>query len=294
MRWVIPALVLLSVLAGCSMPADRNAGPLAGASSSAASPVTSGSPGSAASAALAPVSGEITVFAASSLTDAFNEIGERFKAANPNASVTFNYGASTQLVTQLDQGARADVFASADQVQMDRARSAGRIASAPTVFASNRLVVTTPATNPGGVRGPADLAKPGLRIVTTQPDVPIGVYTQAMLDRMSQDAQYGADFKGRVNNNVVSREANVRQIVSKVQLGEADAGVVYKSDVTPQSASQLATFDIPDEFNTLASYPIAAVLDGANQNGAAAFIAFVLSPEGQHILEKWNFVPVRR
>jgi molybdate transport system substrate-binding protein len=290
---VLVGLSLAIVIAGCAAPPARNTGTPVGSNVSAASPVASGSPAISAPSAGAPVSGEITVFAASSLTDAFNEIGERFKAGNPNASVTFNFGASTQLFTQLDQGARADVFASADQVQMDRAKSAGRIAGADTVFATNRLVIVTPSNNPGGVRGAADLTRPGLRLVTTQPDVPIGAYTQAMLDRMSQNAQYGAGFKDRVNANIVSREANVRQIVSKVQLGEADAGVVYKSDITPQAASQLATFDIPDEFNALASYPIAAVRDGANQPGAAAFIAFVLAPEGQAILEKWNFVRVR-
>ncbi len=279
------------MLAGCGGAAARDTGAPVVTTARVASPVAGGSLGS--SAATAPVSGEITVFAASSLTDAFNEIGDRFRAANPNASVTFNFGASTQLFTQLDQGARADVFASADQVQMDRAKAAGRIAGEDTIFATNRLVIATPASNPGGLRGPADLAKPGLRIVTSQPDVPIGVYTQAMLDRMSQDPEYGADFKDRVNRNIVSREANVRQIVSKIQLGEADAAVVYKSDVTPQVAAQLATLDVPDEFNTLASYPIAAVRDGANPNGAAAFIAFVLSPEGQNILARWNFVPVR-
>jgi molybdate transport system substrate-binding protein len=242
----------------------------------------------------ASASGEITVFAASSLTDAFTEVGERFKAANPNASVTFNFGGSTQLFTQIDQGARADVFASADQVQMDRARTAGRIDGADAIFATNRLVVITPAGNPGGVLGPGDLAKPGLRLVTTQPDVPIGAYTQTMLERMSQNPgpRFGADFKDLVNANIVSREANVRQIVAKVQLGEADAGVVYKSDVTPQVAGQLATFDIPDQFNTLASYPIAVARDGPNKRGAAAFLAFVLSPEGQAILARWNFVAV--
>ncbi len=282
-------LTLCLLIAGCAAPARSTSPPAAGNPSAplSAAPVTSSNP------APATVSGEITVFAASSLTDAFNELGERFKTSNPNATVTFNFGASTQLFTQLDQGAQADIFASADQVQMDRARGAGRIAGADVVFATNRLVVAAPGNNPGSVRGAADLARPGLRIVTTQPDVPIGTYTQAMLDRMSQSAQYGADFKDKVNANIVSHEANVRQIVSKVQLGEADAGVVYKSDVTPQVASQLAIFDIPDEYNTLASYPLALVRDGPNQAGAAAFAAFVLSPEGQAILERWNFVRVR-
>jgi molybdate transport system substrate-binding protein len=287
----LAALIIAALLlAACAAPASR---PTGASPSGGGSPAPSSSPGPASNPAATPVSGEITVFAAASLTDAFTEIGERFKAANPNATVTFNFGASTQLFTQIDQGARADVFASADQVQMDRAKNAGRIDGADTVFATNRLVVTVPVANPGGVRDIGDLARSGLRVVTTQPDVPIGVYTQAMLDRMSQNPQFGPDFKDRVNANIVSREANVRQIVAKVQLGEADAGVVYKSDVTPQVSSQVATFDIPDEFNTLATYPIAAVQDAPNRAGGAAFMAFVLSPEGQGILAKWNFVPVR-
>jgi molybdate transport system substrate-binding protein len=136
------------------------------------------------------------------------------------------------------------------------------------------------------------LALPGLKVVTSQADVPIGVYTQTMLDRMSETAQYGAAFKDEVNANIVSREANVRQIVAKVQLGEADAGVVYKTDVTPQAAPQLSTIEIPDEFNTIATYPIARVQGGPNPSGADAFIAFVLSPAGQTTLAKWSFIPV--
>jgi len=274
-------IVLLTILpAACASPT----------SSPPADPSTASGPAASSPVAQRP-SGEITVFAAASLADAFNEIGERFKAANPGAGITFNFGASTQLVAQLDQGARADVFASADQAQMDRAKSAGRIEGAERLFAANHLVVITPARNPRGVRGPGNLSKPGLKLVTSQPDVPIGIYTQAMLDRMSHNAQYGASFKEQVNANVVSREANVRQIVAKVQLGEADAGVVYRSDVTPQLAPQLTSFDIPDEFNTVATYPIAQVKHAPNRAGAEAFIAFVLSPDGQEVLARWNFVP---
>ena len=253
---------------------------------------TSPSPAAVASEPSAAISGEVTVFAAASLTDAFRELGERFQAANPGSRVTFNFGASSQLRTQLEQGGRADVFASADQAQMDRARDAGRIAGPDTTFVTNRLVVIAPRANPGGVRGPGDLAKPGLKVVTAQPEVPIGVYTQDMLHKMSRAPEFGADFKDRVNANIVSREANVRQVVAKVQLGEADAAVVYRSDVTPRVAPELATFDVPDQFNTIAAYPIAVVGGGPNVEGGRAFIDLLLSPTGLGILAKWNFVPV--
>jgi len=260
----------------------------------AAAPAPTAAPASpAASKPLGSGSGELTVFAAASLTDAFRELGEQFQAANPNSRVTFNFGASTQLRTQLEQGAQADVFASADQAQMDRARQAGRVAGPDTTFVTNRLVVIAPVANPGGVQGPGDLAKPNLKVVTAQPEVPIGVYTQDMLDRMSRAPQFGADFKDRVNANIVSREANVRHVVAKVQLGEADAAVVYQSDVTPQVAPHLATFDVPDQFNTIATYPIALVVGGPQaESGGRAFIDLVLSPAGQGVLAKWNFVPV--
>lgn len=232
----------------------------------------------------------VTVFAASSLTDAFKDLGAMFEATT-GTPVTFNFGASTQLRTQLEQGAVADIFASADTVQMDRARQSGVIAGADQIFATNRLVVVTPANNQAGVSGSGDLAKPGLKIVTAQQDVPIGVYTQTMLDTMSQDPQFGADFKDRANANIVSREPNVRQIVAKIQLGEGDAAVVYKTDVTPQSAPDLLTIDIPDNFNTLAQYPIAGIVNAPQGDAGAMFIAFVMSPEGQGVLQKWNFQP---
>jgi molybdate transport system substrate-binding protein len=234
-------------------------------------------------------SGTVTVFAASSLTDAFGELAQAFQAANPGARVELNFGGSTQLFTQIDQGAPADVFASADQVQMDRAKAAGRIDGPDRAFATNRLVVIAPASNPAGLTGPGDLARPGVRLVTSQADVPIGAYTQTMLDRMSQVPTYGAGFKDRVNANVVSREANVRQIVAKVQLGEADAAVVYRTDATPQIASQLAIFDVPDQFNVPATYPIAVVQGAPNRAAASSFVEFVLSPTGQAILARWSF-----
>ena len=238
----------------------------------------------------AQLSGEIVVFAASSLTDAFQGIGTSFQQAHPNVKVTFNFGASSQLVTQLGQGASADVFASADTIQMDNARKAGSVSGQDHVFAGNRLVLITPKDNPAHVNSVKDLTNHGVKFVTAQPGVPIGQYTLQLLDKASADPDYGSDFKASVVANTVSQEDNVRQVVSKVQLGEADAAIVYSTDATPQVRDQLNLISIPDALQTLAAYPI-AVAHGNNSAGGEAFIAYVLGPAGQSALAKWGFLP---
>lgn len=234
--------------------------------------------------------GEVVVFAASSLTDAFNDLSQRFQAANPGVKVTLSYGASTALRTQLEQGARADVFASANQAEMDKAKASGVIGGADRTFAKNRLAVIVPKTNPGKVADLKDLARPGLKLVTAAPEVPVGVYTQDMLDKLAKDPGFSAEFKERVNANIVSREANVRQVVAKVGLGEADAAVVYSTDVTPDIAANITSLPIADQFNTLASYPLAVTKPTANPTTAEAFVAYVMGAEGQDVLRKWGFL----
>ena len=240
--------------------------------------------------ATAPVSGEIVVFAASSLTDAFQDIATAFQQANPNARLSFNFGASSQLATQLGQGASADVFASADITQMDNAKKAGAIAGQDQILARNRLVLITPKDNPARINSISDLATPGLKMVTAQPSVPIGQYTTQMLDRAAADPAYSADFRVKVEKNIVSREDNVRQVVAKVQLGEADAAVVYSTDATLQVRDQLLIIQVPDALQTLATYPI-AVARGKNAAGAEAFVAYALGSHGQGSLARWGFLP---
>jgi molybdate transport system substrate-binding protein len=235
-------------------------------------------------------SGEIVVFAASSLTDVFRELGQSFADANPTARVTFNFGSSSQLSMQLAQGARADVFASADQAQMDSARKADALDGEDRVFAHNRLVLIVPRDNPRKIVSVDDLARNGVKFVTAQSSVPIGQYTLQMLEKASTDPSRGADFKERVDSNVVSREDNVRQVVSKIQLGEADAAVVYATDVTPQLQEHVQQIPVPESLQSIASYPI-AVARGTNPAGGEAFMTFVLSPAGQAILARWGFVP---
>lgn len=229
------------------------------------------------------VTGEILVYAAASLTDAFTEIGAAFEAANPGTTVVFNFGGSSQLAAQLVEGAPGDVFASANDRQMQVVVDAGLVTATPTMFLSNRLVVVTPVDNPAGVTRLEDLANPGILLVLAVPGVPVRDYTDEIV------AGLGSDFSSAFYTNLVSEEDNVRQVAAKVALGEADAGIVYRSDVTPDIQAQVVKIDIPDEQNVIATYPIAPVADADNPAGADAFVAFVLSAEGQAILANWGF-----
>jgi molybdate transport system substrate-binding protein len=239
-------------------------------------------------------SGSLMVFAAASLTGAFNQIGASFEAGRAGTKVTFNFAGSQQLAQQLAQGAPADVFASADEGQMDAAIQAGRIG--PTqkqVFISNHLVVIFPRENPAGIARLEDLSKPGLNLVLAAGAVPVGAYSLEFLDRASRQPEFGPDFKDKVIANVVSYEENVKAVLSKVQLGEADAGIVYVSDVAQAGSSQIGQLEIPALLNPTASYFIAPVEDSPNLGVAEAFIDFALSSAGQETLAKFGFIPVR-
>lgn len=233
----------------------------------------------------------LTVMAAASLTDAFNELGAMFQEAHPNVEVTFNFAGSQQLAQQLSEGAPADVFASANQRQMDVVVEAGRIDSgAARVFVQNRLVIIYPSTNPAQLSTLADLAKPGLKLILAASDVPVGQYSLDFLAKAAEDATLGSDFEQSVIANVVSYEENVKSVLTKVALGEGDAGIVYSSDISGEYANQVGRIDIPDELNIIASYPIAVVKDSQYAESAEAFVAFVLSAEGQAVLQKYGFL----
>ena len=198
--------------------------------------------------------------------------------------------ANTANNSDLGQGASADVFASADTTQMDNARKSGAVTGQDKPFAGNRLILITPKDNPANISSVKDLASDGVKFVTAQPSVPIGTYTAQMLDKANADPSFGSDFKSKVMANTVSQEDNVRQVVSKVQLGEADAAIVYSTDATPQVRDQLNIIQVPDALQTLATYPI-AVAKGNNSTGGEAFVAYVLGPDGQATLKKWGFLP---
>jgi molybdate transport system substrate-binding protein len=236
---------------------------------------------------------QLTIFAAASLTEVFTEMVAEFEAGHPGGlEVWLNFAGSQTLRLQIEQGAQADVFASANQ-QHANALWAADLIQAPVIFTHNQLVVIMPANNPASIKTLADLTKPGLKLILASPNVPIGRYARQSLEKLNTNPTLGVDFSRRVLNNLVSEEDNVKGVVAKVQLGEADAGIVYASDVTPAVADALATLVIPPEFNVVADYPI-AVVTGSDQPGLAqAFIDFVLSAQGQAILANHNFQPAQ-
>jgi molybdate transport system substrate-binding protein len=234
----------------------------------------------------ASVSKTLNVFAAASLSNAFPEIGRDFEAANPGTTVSFNFAGSQALRTQIEEGAPADVFASANKTEMDALITDNLVApDAPRQFLSNKLVVILPANNPAGLEKLADLTRPGIKLVLAAEEVPVGKYARQALDNMNN--QFGNDFKDKVLANVASNEDNVKQVVAKVQLGEADAGIVYTSDAV--AAPDLKTIEIPAGLNVIAQYPIAPLVKSENNELAKAFITYLLSPDGQAVLQKWGF-----
>lgn len=234
----------------------------------------------------------LTVFAAASLSDAFKSIERAFKRDNPTATLIFNFAGSQQLAAQLEQGAPADVFASADERWMTYAREKSLIEGEPVSFTRNSLVVIYPRTNPARINRLADLSRRGIKLVLAADAVPAGRYSREVLQNLGKAEGFPANYATRVLTNVVSNEENVKGVVAKVQLGEADAGVVYRSDVTPDVARFVSVLDIPSAQNVIVSYPIAPVRGSAAKDLAHRFIDFVRSTEGQRLLGEHGFQPI--
>jgi molybdate transport system substrate-binding protein len=232
----------------------------------------------------------LNVFAAASLQAAFTKIGQQFHAAHSNVTVTFSFGGSNMLAQQIVQGAPADVFASANAAQMNVVVK-GDYADAGSVktFAHNRLIVVLPKNNPANIQTLQDLAKPGVKVVLAASAVPAGQYALVYLAQASTDPTFGAGYKANVLKNVVSYEQDVKSVLTKVSLGEADAGIVYVTDA--QSAgSSVATLPIPDALNNIALYPIVAVKHAVHAAAAQQFVDYVTSASGQAVLANYGFI----
>jgi molybdate transport system substrate-binding protein len=224
----------------------------------------------------AAVKGDITVFAAASLTDSFKEIGDAFTKAYPEAKATLSFDASSALVQQINQGAPADVFASADTANMDKLTQPGRNGTAPVLFATNVLTIIVPRGNPKAIAGVADLAKAELKVVLCAAEVPCGKYANQILTTAG------------VTVTPASLEQNVKGVATKVITGEADAGIVYTTDVKA-AGDKADAVAIPDNINVVAQYPVATVKGSTKTDADAAFITFLTGPDGQAILAKYGF-----
>jgi molybdate transport system substrate-binding protein len=225
---------------------------------------------------------ELTVFAASSLTDAFTQIGSDFEAADEGVTVTFNFGSSGDLAAQIASEGTADVFASASESYLDD------VAEDPGVtgradFVQNQLVVITPPDNPAGIESFQDLGNDGVQVVLAAEGVPVGDYAREALDE--------AGISDAVLANVVSNEEDNASVVAKIVAGEADAAIVYVSDVTSQVAPDVASVEIPAEVNVTATYPIAIVVGSSNGETAQAFVDYVTGSDGRAILADFGFLP---
>jgi molybdate transport system substrate-binding protein len=224
---------------------------------------------------------QLTVFAASSLTKAFDQIGQDFTALYPTVRVTFDYGSSTDLASQIQSEGTADVFASASGSAMDTVQSDPGV-TVRTNFATNDLIIITPADDPAEIGSMQDLTKPGVKVVLGAEGVPVGDYARQALD--------DAGIEQQVLVNVVSNEEDDASVVGKITTGEADAAIVYRSDVAA-AGNTVRSVQISDDVNVMATYPIAVVTGSAHPDQANAFITYVMSTEGQDVLEQFGFGP---
>jgi molybdate transport system substrate-binding protein len=228
--------------------------------------------------------GTVTVFGASSLTGAFTEIGKEYEAANPGVKVTFSFGPSDGLAQQIDAGAPATVYASASSKWMDGVQANGPGVTDRANFAQNKLVVITPPIDPAGIKSIKDLADPEVKLVLAAVGVPAGDYAREALDN--------AGIAKQAEANVVSNEQDDAAVVQKVASGEADAGIVYVSDVAPTQKVDVRAVQIPSADNVIATYPIGVISGSGDSKDAQAFVTFVNETQGQATLKKFGVVPL--
>ncbi|WP_030323803.1 molybdate ABC transporter substrate-binding protein [Streptomyces flavochromogenes] len=253
---------LLVPLAACGNSDDTKADAAGPSGSASATGSASGAPAA-----------NLTVLAAASLTDVFKTAGAAYEKSHPGTKLTFSFAGSQELVAQVSQGSPADVLVTADTKSMDKVKAD---TGTPAIIAKNRLVIATGEGNPFKVDDLKDLADTRLKVVLAAPEVPAGKYSKQILDAQ------------KVTVKPVSQEPNVRAVLSKVELGEADAGLVYKTDAA-SAADKVDAVEIPDDQNAIAKYPAATIKDSENAEAAAAFVAWLSSPEGRKILQDAGF-----
>jgi molybdate transport system substrate-binding protein len=274
--------LLALALAACS----------AGTASPAVNPASPAGPASVAPASQAPIAvafSELQVYAAASLKKVLDKARTAYEAATPGVTLTVSTDSSSALETKIEQGAPADVFLSADTSNPEKLVDGGFAAGDVTKFAANTLTVIVPTANPAGIARPVDLAKAGVKVIACADGVPLQKYTAGWLDRVRALPAYGADFPARLLANIASKEDNVGAIVTKVGLGEGDAGIVYVTDA--RTSDKVTTIAIPDDQNVAATYGGVVVRTSRHADAAAAFLAWLAGADGQAILAAFGFLP---
>ncbi len=283
-RLAVVTSLLAFVLAACS------GGP---GSTPAATPVSgSVAPTSAPASAAAPstaAGGGLTIYGAASLKAALDMAKTAYEAANPGTTLTISTDSSSALETQIEQGAPADVFLSADQTNPQKLVDKGLAGGDLVPFAANKLTIVVPTANPANITTPADLAKPGVKVIAAGDTVPITKYATQLVANLATQAGYPADFVARYTGNIASKEDNVKALISKIELGEGDAGIVYVTDA--KASDKVKTIDVPDAANVPAAYDGVVVKASRNPVAAKAFLDWFAGPDGQAILASLGFLP---
>ncbi len=272
-RGIVAAALALALLAACSAGSGGRPGSTGG-SPALPSPDTR--------------TAALTILAAASLGPALDQIEPAFERSHPGATLTISTDSSAALATQIEQGAPADVFLSADMTNARRVVDAGLSAGDPVVFATNELTIIAPADNPAGLTRAFDLAKPGVRVVAAGDEVPITAYAVQVVDNLAAESGAPADFAARYAANVVSKEDNVAAVRAKIELGEGDAAIVYVTDAV--AARDVATIDVPASANVRARYA-GVVVEGGSRVAAHAFLDWLAGPHGRSILAEFGFLP---
>ncbi len=269
---------------------------LAACSGSAASPSPSSAPSvapsaaatSAPSAASAPAAA-LTIFGAASLQGALAKAKTAYETANPGTTLTISTDSSSALETQIEQGAPADVFLSADTTNPKKLVDAGLADGAAVTFAGNKLTIVVPTANPAGITIPADLAKTGIKVIAAGDTVPITKYATQLVGNLAKQPGYPANFVAAYTANIASKEDNVKALIAKIELGEGDAGIVYVTDA--KASTKVKTIDVPDAANVPATYDGVVIKASKNAVAAKAFLDWFAGPDGQAILGSLGFLP---
>ena len=276
-RFAAALVVVGLVLAACSSAAT--------ASPSAAAPSAAGASGSPSAAP----AGSLTIYAAASLKAALAKVKTTYEAAHPGTTLTISTDSSSALETKIEQGAPADVFLSADTANPQKLVDKGLAGGALTKFAGNLLTIIVPTANPAGIQSPKDLVKSGVKVIAAGDTVPITKYATMLVANLAKETDYPADFAARYTANIASKEDNVAAVVSKIELGEGDAGIVYVTDA--KTSTKVTTITVPADANVPATYSGVTVKASSDADAAGAFLAWLAGPDGQAILATFGFLP---